>query len=105
MAKRYDQRTKEKVVSFVKGYNAEHGRGGQSAAVKKFSINPITVRSWLDNIDSSAAPSSKKKNSGKTGTKRKLNDDSVIGVLERMQKIQAEIKRLQTEYERLKASI
>ena len=48
MATRYDQKTKNEVVSFIKKYNKENGRGGQSAAVKKFSINPITIRSWME---------------------------------------------------------
>lgn len=105
MAKRYDQRTKEKVVSFVKQYNAEHGRGGQSAAVKKFSVNPITIRSWLDTLDSTSSPGGKKKRNGKPSTSSPPEQDSVILTLERMQEIQDEIGKLQKEYEKLKSSI
>lgn len=97
MAKRYDQRTKEKVVSFVKQYNAKHGRGGQSAAVKKFSINPITVRSWLD-TEAETPPQ-------KVKSRRRSKEQSTITVLERMREIQVEIGKLQRDYNKLKSSL
>ena len=48
MAKRYDQKTKDGVVAFIQKYNDENGRGGQSAAAKKYKLNPITVRAWME---------------------------------------------------------
>jgi len=48
MASKYDEKTKEEVVAFIRQYNQEHGRGGQSAAVKKWKLNAVTVKSWLE---------------------------------------------------------
>ncbi|NLT70226.1 MAG: hypothetical protein GXX91_05975 [Verrucomicrobiaceae bacterium] len=48
MAKRYDQKTKDEVVAYVQQFNEENGRGGQTAAVNKWNLNPITVKSWLE---------------------------------------------------------
>ena len=48
MATRYDQKTKDEVVAYIQQYNEEKGRGGQSAAVNKWKLNPITVKSWLE---------------------------------------------------------
>lgn len=46
MATRYSDKTKQEVVDFVKAYDAEHGRGGESAAKKKYKINPISIKKW-----------------------------------------------------------
>jgi len=48
MASKYDEKTKEEVVAFIRQYNQENGRGGQSAAVKKWDLNAVTVKSWLE---------------------------------------------------------
>jgi hypothetical protein len=48
MASKYDDKTKEEVVAFIRQYNQENGRGGQSAAVKKWDLNAVTVKSWLE---------------------------------------------------------
>lgn len=48
MATRYDQKTKDKVVAYIQKYDKDNMRGGQSAAVKKWNLNPSTVKSWLD---------------------------------------------------------
>ena len=47
MVTRYDQKTKDEVVTFIVDYNAKNGRGGQSAAAKKWQLNPITIKSWM----------------------------------------------------------
>lgn len=45
--KRYSLAEKQKVIEFVNEVNASKGRGGQSAASKKFGISPLTISSWL----------------------------------------------------------
>ncbi len=75
MAKRYDQNTKDEVVAYVQQYNEEHGRGGQTAAVNKWKLNPITVKSWLEKagVATPGRGGKKKRPAGrvakKTGTK------------------------------------
>lgn len=44
---RYTDAQKQEVVAFVAKYNNENGRGGQSAASKKFKVTPLTVAAWL----------------------------------------------------------
>ncbi len=44
---RYTDIQKKEIVDFVVNYNATNSRGGQSAAVSKFKISPITVGAWL----------------------------------------------------------
>jgi transposase-like protein len=44
---RYTDAEKQEVVAFVAKYNTDNGRGGQSAAAKKFKVTPLTVAAWL----------------------------------------------------------
>jgi len=53
---RYAPEQKNEIVDFVQQYNEAKGRGGQSAAVSKFKVSPITIGAWLK-----AAGVSKKK--------------------------------------------
>ena len=121
MAQRYTQKKKDAVVAFVQQHNESNGRGGQSAAVKKFNINPITIRSWMEKAG--VVPP------GKTAKKRKISrkaaKKSAVAVqsshvkkavvpaagggvsanLKRMVAIQSEIQALQAEYSSLKEKI
>lgn len=113
MATRYDQKTKDKVVAFITDYNQKNGRGGQSAAAKKWKINPITVKSWMEKAGvASPGKSSRKKTSRKKAatTTRKARTtrettNSIADVLKRMAAIHAEIGKLQKEYDGLKAKL
>lgn len=117
MAKKYDQKTKDEVVAFIQKYNAENGRGGQSAAAKKWKLNPITVRNWLEAAGVPTAGKSRKKKkvskkAGRKTTTRKtatrkasVKVSSVSATLERMVAIQKEIDSLQSEYDALKAKL
>jgi transposase-like protein len=44
---RYSVAKKQEVIDFVKKYNSANGRGGQSAAARKFKITPLTIAAWL----------------------------------------------------------
>ena len=44
--RRYTLHEKAEVLDFVDRYNAEHGRGGQTAATKKFRLSPLSISSW-----------------------------------------------------------
>ena len=45
--RRYTQAEKADILAYVDKVNAEKGRGGQSAASKKFKISPLTISSWI----------------------------------------------------------
>jgi len=99
MVTRYDQKTKDEVVTFIVDYNAKNGRGGQSAAAKKWQLNPITIKSWM--VKAGVATP------GKTARKKVRNRvaDSASGALKRMMVIQEKIDDLLGEYEELKAQL
>lgn len=111
MAKRYDQKTKDEVVAFIQKYNEENGRGGQSAAVKKWKLNPITVKAWLEKagVASPGKSAKKKKSSGSRARAKKtaatVSTGSVSSSLKRMVAIQEQIEALQSEYDNLKSSL
>lgn len=44
--KRYTDAEKADVLNFVDQVNSERGRGGQSAASKKFGISQLTIMAW-----------------------------------------------------------
>jgi lipoprotein-anchoring transpeptidase ErfK/SrfK len=44
---RYSDAQKQEIVNFVSQYNSEKGRGGQSAAAKKYNVTPLTIAAWL----------------------------------------------------------
>lgn len=117
MAKRYDQKTKDEVVSFIKEYNDENGRGGQAAAAKKWDLNPITVKSWMEKAGVKSPGKTARKKKGKSGRKpgrpagssvtrrAPVTGDSVSGTLKKMMQLQEKIEVLQAEYNALKGTI
>lgn len=105
MAIRYDQKKKDAVVAFVQKFNETNGRGGQTAAVEKFSINPITVRNWMDKA---GLPAPKKKTKSIVQRAKKPSStplSSPVRALRRMSEIQEKIEALQLEYTQLKAAL
>lgn len=108
MAKRYTQKQKDEVVAFVKKHNQTNGRGGQSAAVKKYDINPITVRKWC--VTSGILPENgktakKKKSSANKPTTQTSQRSSRVSVLQRMLRLSEQIEQLQGEFAGLKAQL
>lgn len=45
--RRYSESEKRKVLAHVDEVNAERGRGGITAASKKFNITPLTISNWM----------------------------------------------------------
>lgn len=45
--RRYSTKEKADIIAFVNKVNADKGRGGQSAASKKYQISPLTISSWI----------------------------------------------------------
>jgi len=111
MAKRYDQKTKDEVVAFIQKYNDENGRGGQSAATKKYKLNPITVRSWMEKagVATPGKSSKRKKRAGRkaraTPARNASAPKSTSAALKRMVKLQEQIEALQAEYDSLKSTL
>ena len=131
MATRYDQKTKDEVVAYIQQYNKDKGRGGQSAAVKKWKLNPITVKSWLEKagVETPGKGGKKKRKPGrpakaavekapkiprtaKTARAARVpraakaeSGDGVSSTLQRMMAIQSQIVALHNEYTKLKGKL
>jgi hypothetical protein len=108
MAVRYDQKKKDEVVAFILNFNEKNGRGGQSAAAKKYKVTPITISNWLKKAGVKGK-NKKKKTGPKPGPKKKgaprgprKSSGSKSSILGRLMKIQTQIESLEAEYEDLK---
>lgn len=118
--KRYTDAEKKEVVEFVETYNAENGRGGQSAAAAKFSVSQLTVAGWLKSAGSSAA--SKKGKSAKgakaakavkgakvsvkssgSGFNAKLS--TLLALSNEIEQTEKELVKLKAKFKSLKASL
>jgi len=92
--KRYTDNAKKKIIAFVEEHNLNKGRGGLTAAAKKFKVSQISVANWLKQHSSfSAKPAS---------SKSKL---PITSKLKRMIAIQAELTKLNAEYAVLKKKL
>lgn len=100
--KRYTSEEKSKVVSFVAEHNATNGRGGQSAAAKKFGISQLTIASWLKK----AGVKSSGKVSGvsiKGNMQKKLS--TMLSLGQDIEKLERELGTKRSQFEALKASL
>jgi len=129
MASKYDQKTKDEVIAFIKKHNEDNGRGGQSAAVKKWKLNSVTVKSWLEKagVDTPGRGGKKKRKPGRppkvvTEDKPRLKPGrkpgfkpgpkpavaavgDLAGMLNRLLAIRNEIASLESEYGNLKTKL
>lgn len=89
--KRYTSAEKQEVIDFVNHINSTKGRGGQSAASKKFKISPLTISGWLKKSDS---PSS--------AAKTAVVGGSIAKKLGKLQDLHNEIARREKELAKLR---
>lgn len=73
--KRYTDAEKKEILDHVAQVNAEKGRGGQSAASKKYGISQLTISGWLK-AGGVSAPKSGKKPGRKPGRKAKAESSA-----------------------------
>lgn len=92
--KRYTDAEKVEVLAFIEKANSEKGRGGQSAAAKKFGISQLTLASWLRNGGIS------KKSGRKLGSKG--SGSSLSGKLASLAKLHGEITAAEKDLQKLK---
>ena len=97
--KRYTDKEKAQVLSFVEKTNAEKGRGGITAASKKFGITPLTISNW---IKKTGMPSvrSPRNSANFAANLRRLAD-----IHESISKKENELLKLQREYASLKKKL
>jgi phosphoserine phosphatase len=97
--KRYSAEEKADIVAFVEKHNADNGRGGQSAAAKKFGISQLTISSWLK---SSGAPAGAKRGR-KPGSGKAAKGGSFSAKLGALSALAAQIDKAEADLEKLKA--
>ena len=104
---RYTAQEKDEILAYVEQVNSEKGRGGQSAASKKYKISPLTISSWIkarggsSSSSASSSPSAASAISGPIGKKlaklQALHDQ--IGRAEK------ELAKLRAQFDSLKSSL
>ncbi len=93
--KRYTDAEKQEVVDYVNEVNSAKGRGGQSAASKKFKISPLTISGWIKKSGSSAS-------SGR-GSSSAAVGGSIAKKLAKLQDLHNEIGRKEKELDKLRS--
>ena len=103
--KRYSPEEKKEVVDFVSRHNAEHGRGGASAASRKFGVSQLTVAGWLKGGLAAGNSPAAARASGSAGGKR----GRVLAELSRLDGMIAarrrELDALEARFQKLKAGL
>ena len=97
--KRYSAEEKGDIVAFVEKHNAENGRGGQSAAAKKFGISQLTIASWLK----SGGASTGAKRGRKPGSGSAAKGGSFTAKLGALSALAAQIDKAEADLDKLKA--
>jgi hypothetical protein len=57
--RRYSIKERSEMLAYLESVNAERGRGGQTAAAKKFGISPLTLSKWKNASPSGSRSSGK----------------------------------------------
>jgi transposase-like protein len=105
---RYTDQEKAEIVQFVRDHDRKKGRGGQSAAVKKFGVSAMSISNWSKKAGK-VAPKKKavakavvKKTAAARPTTSKATAGSATATLKRMIAIQEQLEALQADYVVLK---
>lgn len=98
--KRYSDSKKAEIVDFVQRHDAENGRGGRSAAVKKYGVTALTLSTWLSKT--TKEPKGKRRGGGKVGRPRNVrlsiagNRSVLISKAEKLLALAREIEAQET---------
>ena len=103
--KRYTAEEKQAVVEFVNNHNAANGRGGVTAAVKKFGASQLSIAAWVKAGPASGKPAK----SGRGGSILSGKRSSVLAELSKLDWVIAakrkELDVLEARFQKLKASL
>lgn len=105
--KRYTAEEKNDIIGFVQKYNEDNGRGGQSAASKKYGISQLTIASWLKSDVSVVGKRGRKGAAGKAqkGGSFSAKLSALSSLAAQIDKAEAELSKLQAKFNTLKASL
>ncbi len=105
--KRYSTEEKQEIVEFVNQHNAANGRGGATAASKKFGASQLSIGAWVKSSDINVV--SKARKSGKGAAAVTGNRSGVLAELSKLDGVIAakrkELDALEVRFQQLKASL
>jgi transposase-like protein len=113
---RYTDAQKAEIVQFVQDHDRANGRGGRSAAVKKYGASPISIASWLKKSGKKTVAAAPKKEAARKAVRKQaaaaavpsagpVSGGGVTTTLKRMIAIQEQLEALQAEYAALKSQL
>ena len=82
--------------------NAERGRGGITAAGKKFGVTLLTISKWMSDQGAGLARSGNKR---KGGTARSETLREMLALARKMEPLEKELRDLEQQYEQLKRRV
>jgi hypothetical protein len=110
---RYTDEQKKNIVDFVVSHNLANGRGGQSAASKKFKVGPITIAAWLKKSGAKAKVAkvtnvtkvAAKKGSTAAPAGLAAKVASLVEINEQVRQAETQLGKLYTRHDSIMASI
>ena len=98
--KRYSPEERAQVLAVVHEVNAARGRGGVTAAAKKFGVSPLTISHWLRNAGIPNSSRSRRRGAGDAEIFRQLAD-----LHDQIATKQKELASLESQFNKLKARL
>jgi transposase-like protein len=103
--KRYTAEEKQQIVDFVNQHNAANGRGGATAASKKFGASQLSIAAWVKAGPASGKPAK----SGRAGSIVSGKRSSVLAELAKLDGVIAakrkELDELEARFQQLKGRL
>ena len=100
---RYTVEQKSAIVDYVLKYNQEHGRGGQSAASRKFGVTPLSIGVWVNGR--TVGSRSKSKVSPKAGGSMSRRVAPLLAVGRQIEALELEVQKLKTKLNSLTSGL
>lgn len=96
-AKRYNPEQKAEILKFIEDFNNKNGRGGQTAAAKKFKVSLLSLSKW---VNEGPAPA---KGPGRPAKSAATNSKGLDKKLASLKKLNGEIAKVEANLASLKA--
>jgi transposase-like protein len=100
--RRYTPQEKREILEFITQYNSQHGRGGATAAMKKFGISQPTLSLWINNSGGDGDPGGTPPHG--SGAKTKLLHQ-LVEIDRQMARKRAELESLEMQFSKLKSQL
>lgn len=112
--KRYAAQERANIINFINQHDSINGRGGKSAAAKKFGVTPLTLGNWMRSAGGLKGKIAKGKGflstREKTSSKNGSHDISVkitemISLAGQIDKAEADLAKLRARFQNLKSGL